>query len=169
MRRQNRTRTLVFLAMLTALEIVLERFCSLQAWNLRIGFSFAALALAGMLFGPWAAGGTGAAGDLLGMLLFPSGAFFPGFTLTAILKGMVYGFLLHKFRSAGRIICAALVVELALSQCLQTLWISILYVSPYRAVFVARLTQTAVMIPVELLVLSGLSKAVRPLEKQLLQ
>ena len=160
---------LVMLAMLTALEIVLERFCSFQAWNLRVGFSFTALALAGMLFGPAAAGGVGAAGDLIGMLLFPNGTFFPGFTLTAVLKGLVYGFFLHRSQKAGRIIGAVLVVELILSQCLQTLWLSILYGSPYEAIFVTRLTQTAVMIPVQLLVLFALSKIIRPLQLQLLQ
>ncbi len=160
---------LVMLAMLTALEIVLERFCSFQAWNLRVGFSFTALALAGMLFGPAAAGGVGAAGDLIGMLLFPNGTFFPGFTLTAVLKGLVYGFFLHRSQKAGRIIGTVLVVELILSQCLQTLWLSILYGSPYEAIFVTRLTQTAVMIPVQLLVLFALSKIIRPLQLQLLQ
>ena len=160
---------LVMLAMLTALEIVLERFCSFQAWNLRVGFSFTALALAGMLFGPAAAGGVGAAGDLIGMLLFPNGTFFPGFTLTAVLKGLVYGFFLHRSQKAGRIIGAVLVVELILSQCLQTLWLSVLYGSPYGAIFVTRLTQTAVMIPVQLLVLFALSKIIRPLQLQLLQ
>ena len=160
---------LVMLAMLTALEIVLERFCSFQAWNLRVGFSFTALALAGMLFGPAAAGGVGAAGDLIGMLLFPNGTFFPGFTLTAVLKGLVYGFFLHRSQKAGRIIGTVLVVELILSQCLQTLWLSILYGSPYEAIFVTRLTQTAVMIPVQLLVLFALLKIIRPLQLQLLQ
>lgn len=160
---------LVMLAMLTALEIVLERFCSFQAWNLRVGFSFTALALAGMLFGPAAAGGVGAAGDLIGMLLFPNGTFFPGFTLTAVLKGLVYGFFLHRSQKAGRIIGAVLVVELILSQCLQTLWLSVLYGSPYGAIFVTRLTQTAVMIPVQLLVLFALTKIIRPLQAELLR
>ena len=160
---------LVMLAMLTAVEIVLERFCSFQAWNLRIGFSFMALALAGMLFGPAAAAGVGAAGDLIGMLLFPNGTFFPGFTLTAVLKGLVYGIFLHRSQKPARIVGAVLIVELVLSQCLQTLWISILYGSPYGAIFVTRLTQTAVMIPVELLVLFGLTRIIRPMRVQLLQ
>ena len=33
------TRTLTTLAMLTALEIVLSRFLSLNAWNIKIGFN----------------------------------------------------------------------------------------------------------------------------------
>ena len=83
-------KTLVNLALLTALYVVLERFLSINMWNMRIGFAFIALALSGMLYGPVAAGLVGAAGDILGMLLFPTGPYFPGFTLNAFLTGAVY-------------------------------------------------------------------------------
>ena len=38
-------KTLVNLALLTALYVVLERFLSINMWNMRIGFAFIALAL----------------------------------------------------------------------------------------------------------------------------
>ena len=72
-------RTIVYLGVLTALEIVLSRFLSISAWNLKIGFSSVPVALAGMLFGPLAGGIVGALGDLLGAVLFPIGPYFPGF------------------------------------------------------------------------------------------
>ena len=72
---------LVILAFFVALYIVLERFFSFNVWNMRVGFAFIALALAGMLYGPLAAGLVGAVGDILGMLLFPTGPYFPGFTI----------------------------------------------------------------------------------------
>lgn len=64
---------LVILAFFVALYIVLERFFSFNVWNMRVGFAFIALALAGMLYGPLAAGLVGAVGDILGMLLFQIG------------------------------------------------------------------------------------------------
>ena len=85
----------VMLGFLTALYIVLERFLSFNVWNMRVGFAFIALAVAGMLYGPLPAGMVGAAGDVLGMLLFPTGPYFPGFTLTAFLTGAVYGIFLR--------------------------------------------------------------------------
>ena len=86
---------LVTMAFLIALEIVLTRFCSINTPILRIGFGFLPVAMMGIMFGPLWAGIGYAVGDLLGMLIFPSGAYFPGFTLTAFLTGLVFGFFLH--------------------------------------------------------------------------
>jgi len=95
---------LVILAFFVALYIVLERFFSFNVWNMRVGFAFIALALAGMLYGPLAAGLVGAVGDILGMLLFPTGPYFPGFTLTAFFMGLIYGLFLYKEQSFLRIV-----------------------------------------------------------------
>ena len=85
------TKTLTLMGLLIALEIVLSRFLSINAWNIRIGFSFVPIAAAGMLLGPIPAGIVAAAADILGATLFPSGPFFPGFTLTAFLTGTLLG------------------------------------------------------------------------------
>jgi len=91
------TRTLVTLAILVAMEIVLSRFLSISAWNTKIGFSFIPVAVAAMLYGPVAGGMVGALGDFVGAVLFPIGAYFPGFTLTNILVGLTCGlFLRHR-------------------------------------------------------------------------
>ena len=45
------TSMIVYIGVLTAMEIVLNRFLSINAWNLKIGFSFVPVAIAGMLFG----------------------------------------------------------------------------------------------------------------------
>lgn len=49
------TKMIVTLGLLAAIEIVLSRFFSINAWNIKIGFSFVPLAVAGMLYGPGAA------------------------------------------------------------------------------------------------------------------
>lgn len=146
-------KTLVTLSLLIALFVVLERFLSINAWNMRIGFAFTALALAGILYGPLAGGAVGALGDIVGMLLFPTGPYFPGFTLTAFLTGVVFGVFLHKKQTLPRIIGAVAVNQLVLSLLLQTLWISITYGSPYGALLPVRLTQCLVMIPVQFAVI----------------
>ena len=38
----------------------------------------------------------GIIGDILGVLMFPRGAFFPGYTLSAMLTGYIYGAFLYK-------------------------------------------------------------------------
>ncbi|MDF2678515.1 MAG: hypothetical protein K0Q97_2867, partial [Bacillota bacterium] len=100
------TQSLVLMGTLIAIEIVLSRFLSLSAWNMRIGFGFVPLAIAAMLLGPVKAGIVGAVADIIGAILFPTGAFFPGFTLTAFLKGVVYGLFLYKKQNNLRIFIA---------------------------------------------------------------
>ena len=83
------TRTIAQLAILVAMEVVLSRFLSINIWSNKIGFAFVPVAVTAMLYGPLTTGLTAAAADLIGALLFPSGPFFPGFTLTAFLGGVV--------------------------------------------------------------------------------
>ena len=98
---------------LVALEIVLARFCSIQAWNLRIGFSFLPIAMASIRFGPIPAAMAASAADILGAVLFPTtGAYFPGFTLTAFLTGVIFGLCLYRRQTAGHILAAVLLNQL---------------------------------------------------------
>ena len=159
--------TLVMMALLTALEIVLSRFLSLSAWNMKIGFAFVPVAVAAMLLGPLEAGVVGALADLLGALLFPVGAYFPGFTLTAFLMGAVYGLCLHKKQSFPRILLAVALHQLALSLGLNTLWISVLYSSPYGALLLTRLPQCALLAAAQLMLLPLLSRLLPRLKRSL--
>ncbi len=159
--KNSATKMLVQCAMLTALEIILNRFCSINAWNLKIGVSFIAPACAAMLYGAPAAVCVWTVSDLLGALLFPSGPFFPGFTLSAFLSGLLYGCLLHRKQDLPHILAAVLIQQVFVSLLLNTGWISMLYGSPFRGVFMTRLMQTGILIPVQtagLFVLGGLLK-----------
>lgn len=148
-------------AVLIAMEVVLSRFLSINAWNLKIGFAFVPVAVAGMLFGALPAGVIAAIADLIGATLFPSGPFFPGFTLTAFLGGVVYGAMLHNRRGPARIAAAVCLRELTLSLLLNTLWISILYGSDFfqLLIFGGRVIQCVAMIPVQFVIISLLSGA----------
>ena len=152
-------RKLVYLGVLTALEIVLSRFLSISAWNLKIGLSFVPVAAAAMLFGPWSAGVVGALGDFVGALLFPVGPYFPGFTLTAFLTGAVYGLFLRKKCDFPRVAAAVAVQQLFLSFLLNSFWISVLYGSPFKALLASRAVQCAILIPVQIVVLLLMGKA----------
>ncbi len=114
---------------------------------------------------PIGAGLVAALGDFLGALLFPIGTYFPGFTLTAFLTGCVYGFFLYKEQSWPRIIAAVGINQLILSLFLNTLWISILYGSPYGPLLATRLVQCLILTAVQLigipLIAKGLSHTVR--------
>lgn len=153
--RKQRVRLLVHLALLVALEVVLSRFLSISTPYNKISFAFVPLALAGSLYGPWAGLSVGSVSDLLGAILFPSGPFFPGFTLTTALKGLVFGLCLSNGRSGSwkAIALAVCFNAVALSLCLNTLWISMLYGTPISQLLLLRLGQELLAIPLQCVVL----------------
>ncbi|WMI81318.1 folate family ECF transporter S component [Anaerotignum sp. MB30-C6] len=149
----SNTHRLVIMALLIAISIILSRFLSIAAWNLKIGFAFVPVALAGILFGPVPAAIVAAVADFLGALLFPLGQFFPGFTLTALLNGLLYGFFLYKKADMKNIIMVALITQIVGSLLMNTLWISMLYGTPFWALLPTRIMQVSLMSVVEIIVI----------------
>lgn len=147
------TKKLALMGVLTALEIILSRFLSLNAWNIKIGFSFVPLVIAAVLLGPVYAAVLGALGDFLGAILFPIGAYFPGFTLTSALMGLVLGVSLYQKQSFPRVAAAVCINQFILSLFLNTLWISVLYGSPYVPLLSTRVVQSVLLTAVELLLI----------------
>lgn len=90
------TQQMVPMAVLIAANVILSRFLSIAAWNIKIGFAFVLVVLAALYMGASQAALVGVLGDLIGAVLFPIAAYFPGFTVTAFLTGMVYGLFFHK-------------------------------------------------------------------------
>lgn len=152
--RKIRTADLVIMAFLIALEIVLTRFCSINTPILRIGFGFLPVAMLGIMYGPICAGICYAIGDVLGMLIFPTGAFFPGFTLTALLTGLVYGFFLHNREITWKTcILPCAVVILVINFLLDTFWLTILMGEGFFALLPTRILKCVVMLPVQVILI----------------
>lgn len=148
--KNNNVKKLVEISLLIALEVILTRFCSINTPILRIGFGFLPIAIIAMMHGPLSAGVAYAIGDLLGMMIFPSGSYFPGFTLTAFLTGVVYGLVLYKKpKTWPRIILAVCIVCLGINLCLDTVWLHILMGQGYLALLPTRILKVAVMIPIQ--------------------
>ena len=145
---------LIQISLLIAIEVILTRFCSIQTPIVRIGFGFLPIAIIAMMYGPLSAGIAYTIGDLLGVVLFPSGAFFPGFTLTAFLTGIVYGvFLYNKPVTWYRIIGAVLTVCFVLNLGLDTYWLSIIMGKGYIALLPTRIMKAVLMVPVQTIII----------------
>ena len=152
---------LIQISLLIAIEVILTRFCSINMQIVRIGFGFLPIAIIGMMYGPLSAGVAYAIGDLLGVALFPTGSFFPGFTITAFLTGIVYGvFLYNKPKTWPRIIGAVLTVCLVINLGLDTLWLSILMGKGYIALLPTRIMKAVLMIPVQTFIIRIIWKKV---------
>ena len=141
-------------AMLVAVEVVLSRFCSISTQFGKIGFAFIPLAVCGMLFGPWWACLAGGLSDFIGAILFPIGPYFPGFTLSNALVGLVFGLCLYKRFSGWKHIVSAVVIgNFVISLFLSTYWLHLLYGSPYLGLLPMRLAQSCIMTVIEFVVI----------------
>jgi len=161
-------RALTACAMMTALAVVLNRFCSIHTAGWTIGFAFVPVALAAILYGPAYGAVVGGLADLVGALLFPFGPYFPGFTITAALMGAMYGWFLHNRRARflSHILPPVLINNLLLGLLVNTLWVSILSGSrTYWGWFVYRLPEYGVLVPLNLILLPVLLRLAGQLEK----
>lgn len=117
--------SLVITALMAALGVVLRLTIVYVGGNdLRISFIIVPIAFTGMLLGAPYAAAAGVLADILGYFLFPSGgSFFPGFTLTAALEGLVCGLVLHKKpQSLPRILLCTVLLAVPLHGFLNNLW-----------------------------------------------
>lgn len=149
---------LTTLGFFIAIEIVLSRWLSFQTWNFKISFSFVPLVMVAMLYGPLASGMVAGIADVIGAILFPIGAYFPGFTFTAVFNGVIYGIFLKKKQSMPHIIIAVSITHLVGSLLLNTFWISMLYGTPFLALLPLRIGQNVVMMIVQIVVIPMISK-----------
>lgn len=174
---------LVCCALLIALQVVLSRWLSFQTWNLKIGFSFVPVVLAARLFGPLEAMLVYGIGDVVGTFLFPVGAYFPGFTVSAVLSGLIYGLFLYKKNGSYvffgkkdgkatkkseifRLVGAVGLIQLICSFFLNSLWISIAYGAPFAAQLATRWPQSLSMGAVQIVLLAlVLERLCAPVEK----
>lgn len=76
---------------LTAIEIILARYLSVQTETFRLGFETIPLGLAGLWLGPAAGALVALAGDVLGTVLFGYGVYFPPLSLGPVVFGAVCG------------------------------------------------------------------------------
>lgn len=160
-------RTLTGVSMLLAMSVVISFTASVRLTEtLKIGLGYLITALLGMMYGPFTAAIAAGAGDIIQYLLKPDGQFFFGFTLTAMLGGVVYGVFFYKERvTIVRAVAAKTTVTLFLNCLLNTVWISLLYGQPFTASLTLRVIKNVVALPIEIvllyIVLNAMTKVIQ--------
>lgn len=158
----NKLRKTILAALLLAAEIVLNRFLSIRTPIVTIGFSFIPMILTAMLLGPVYCVVNSVLADLIGALLFPSGAFFPGYTFTALMMGLIHGLLLNKSYKKSikqftlRVIISCVLVSLICSAGLNTLWVWVTTKKAAFAIIPTRLLKELIMLPLKVIIMVGL-------------
>jgi len=152
-------KTLAMSAMLLAIAVVLG-FYTLQLTDyIKIGFAYIANELASMMFGPAVGGVVGGLADLVKYLVKPTGPFFPGFTISGLLGGIIYGIVLYKKPlSMKRIIAANGLVTVLINLLLNTYWLTLLYGNTFVALLPARIVKQIIMLPIEVVLFYAVAK-----------
>ena len=160
-REMSKLRTITLIAMLLAVSVVLSFFTIQVSESLRLGLGYLVTATMGMLFGPVTAGIAAGVGDIVKYLIKPSGAFFPGFTITAILGGVLYGMVFYHSRvTLVRAIVAKTLTNLLLNILLNTFWLSIMMGKGFWALVPSRVIKNIALLPVEILLLYSVLRIV---------
>lgn len=163
----NQVRTLTGVAMLLAMSVVISFTASVRVTEtIKIGLGYLITALLGMLYGPFTAALAAGAGDLIKYLLKPDGAYFFGFTLTAMLGGVVYGVFFYREKcTIPRAIASKATVSLLLNCLLNTVWVSWLYGMPFLGALGPRVIKNLMALPFEIvllyIVLNGMNKVIQ--------
>lgn len=168
-RQLSNTRTLTMAALLVALNVALASVRVQITPELRLSIGFITQVTAGMLLGPAVAMLTGAAGDIVSLVCFPSGAYFPGYTLTAVVGGLIYGLMLYERPRVGYLwaLLTKALVSLVCNVFLNTLWLMLTSGQAMAALLPVRVLKNLGLLPFEALLLCMTASAVTLVMKRL--
>ncbi len=156
----KKTHSLCGIALLLALSVVADQF-SFYVGPVKVGVGSLISAMYGCFYGPVAGGFAAGAGDLVKYLVRPTGAFFFGYTLNAILGGVLYGIFFYKMRvTLLRAVVCKLTINILVNGLLGTVWYSMVYGKGIEAIFWPRMLANIGKVPVETVVLLLLLPAV---------
>ncbi len=147
-------RTLATAAVLSALHLILNQFTIPVSGLLEVGFDFLATAAMGYLCGPWVAGLSGIVTDVFGYILRPNGPYFPGWTLSAILAGILYGLWYYRRPvKLWRIIACKAMAVVIFNFFLTPLWLHFLYGQAFVVLSSLRFVKNLVKFPIDVALL----------------
>lgn len=161
MNKLKETKTLAVAAMLVAIGIVLGFFKLPINQLIEIRFGSLPICMAGMMFGPVVGGVVGALVDIGGYLVKPTGPFFPGFTLSSLVGGVIFGLMLYnKKMTFLRVLASQIVYTIIVGIIMNSYWLNLLYLkNGYLAAIIARLPKELIMIPIYSVLIYSLFKA----------
>ena len=174
MKKNHKTftlRKLIVCAMLAALAIILDRFVPITfTESLKVTLTFVPVVVAASFYGPVEGAVVWGIADLLGALMFPRGAYFPGFTVTSAIKGALFGIFLHTLREkmhvVPRVTIPTVINNFIIGLVIDTFWISILYDSnSYLGYFVSRIPQFIIISVMNVVIIMILEKILPSIKK----
>ncbi len=155
----SKVKVITALAMLGAISLVIASYRIDIGPFIRITFSGIPNQIAYYLFGPIVGGVFGGAMDILAFIMKPTGGYLPGFTLSAILRGILYGVFFYKKKMTfRRILVAELIVIIICNLFLGTLWLNIYYGKAFFAILPMRALKNIIQWPINSFLLFSIVK-----------
>ncbi len=143
-------RSLTIAALFMALSMALGMLRIPLGENLHIFLTFFVKMLGAAIYGPLVGAATGALGDIFGYFMMPAGPYFPGYTLSAALGGLIYGLFLYRARiSAVRIFASKLMVNVLVNILLGSCWSMAMYGQGYLYYLAKSLIKNIALWPLE--------------------
>lgn len=160
----RKLRTLVFAALMVAACIALAQVPAIPInESLRVTWGFLARSVCALVGGPVTALVFGFVEDTLSFIVHPTGAYFPGYTLTTMLGTLVYALFLYRARVTVLRIFLAKLATNAMNVMLGSLWSAVLYSKGYLYYMSASLVKNTLMLPVQTMMLVLLLSALLPI------
>jgi ECF transporter S component (folate family) len=160
----NKTKKIILCALFLSSTIVLGRILSIRTPIITIGFSFVPIMLSAIILGPKYSTFIATLADIIGALVFPTGSFFFGFTITAFLTGLTYGLLLYRkdFKVDKwfiiRLLVSTVIVTGILNGVLNTIWIIMMTNGASKVIITTRVLKQLVMAPVKIITILLIGK-----------
>lgn len=160
----NKSRRILLCALFISSCIVLERILSIRTNIITIGFSFVPIMLGAIILGPKYGAFIATISDIIGALLFPTGSYFFGFTITAFLTGLTYGIILHKkeFKMDKnfiiRLIISTIITTGIYNGILNTIWLLMITKGASNIIIPLRIIKQLIMAPVTIITIIMLCK-----------
>lgn len=146
---------LSLIALFIALKIIVGMIRIPVSENLRITLTYIVIAIEGMIVGPVAGMVSGAVCDNVSFMLFPDGAYFPGYTLTAMAGSFIFSILLYKKKvTITRITIAKVLNNYLVNVLMGSLWSSMLYGKAYIVYFTSSIIKNTILLPIEIVLLT---------------
>ncbi len=157
------TKYLAIIAAMVAMKTVLSFFSIPISESLRITLGWLLTSIEGAVLGPGAAAVSGAVTDIVSFMVKPTGPFFIGYTLSAMLGPLVYGLYFYRQKiTLPRIILAKATVNYVVNVLIGSIWSAVLYSKGYIFYFMRSIVKNTTMLPIEIALIWLMFKAVGP-------
>ncbi|KRM93856.1 hypothetical protein FC56_GL000576 [Lentilactobacillus senioris DSM 24302 = JCM 17472] len=150
--KKLRTLDIVVLGLLLAAGLVLNQL-TFGTQFIQLGFGFVVTALIGAWYGPWWSAAVAAIADIVGTIL-TGGVYFPGFTVSAILGAVIYGIFFYQQKATwANVIISQLIIAVVVNTLLNTLWLTLMYKTPFWALVSTRIVKEVIITPIQIVIL----------------